>query len=224
MSIPNATHQVASNSVAALGNWISLHTSAAGTTGANEASGSPYQRIQSTPWTPNGSGTNTGPQVFIPCPAGTYQEGGIWSVQVGTSLIAPTSLSATGSTSGGTFAAGTFYWVVTATNWQGETTISNEANATLTGSTSSVGLAWSLPVGATGIKVYRGTAASAENVLVATLGAVTSYTDTGSAGVAATPPSSNSTSTFVGSNSFTGGSVTVSGSGASINVTPSIVA
>lgn len=40
----------------------------------------------------------------------------------------------------------------------------------------------------TGVKVYRGTAAGAENVLVTTLGAVVTYTDNGGAGSAFSPP------------------------------------
>lgn len=42
------------------------------------------------------------------------------------------------------------------------------------------------------MKVYRGTVTNAENVLVATLGAVVSFTDTGAAGTPATPPAVNS--------------------------------
>lgn len=45
-----------------------------------------------------------------------------------------------------------------------------------------------VPGPATGVKVYRGTAPGAETVLVATLGAVLTYTDTGSAGTSGTPP------------------------------------
>lgn len=45
--------------------------------------------------------------------------------------------------------------------------------------------------GATGYKVYRGTTAGGQNVLVATLGKVTTYTDTGTAGTASTVPASN---------------------------------
>lgn len=85
MGMPAATHQTASNAIAALGNWISLHTAAAGTTGASEASGGGYGRVQSTPWTPDANGNNNGPAVQIFCAAGTYVEGGIWSAQtVGT--------------------------------------------------------------------------------------------------------------------------------------------
>ena len=86
MAIPNATRQTASNAMAALGSWISVHTAAAGTTGASEvtAGSGGYVRKQTT-WTPNGSGSNNGSEVNIPVPAGTYVEGGIWSaVSAGT--------------------------------------------------------------------------------------------------------------------------------------------
>jgi hypothetical protein len=76
-----------------------------------------------------------------------------------------------------------------------------------------------------GYKIYRGTATGAENLLITTVGpTVTTYTDTGAAGTSATPPGSNTALTFVGSAPFTGGSVTVSGLGASINVSPSVTA
>lgn len=86
MGIPNATHQAASNAIAALGSWISVHTSDAGTTGANEASGGSYARKQTT-WTPGSTGTNTGTEVNIPVAAGTYVEGGIWSAASGGTFV-----------------------------------------------------------------------------------------------------------------------------------------
>lgn len=104
---------------------------------------------------------------------------------------APTLTSATASGTGGTLAAATYYYKITGTNGVGETTASNEVNATTTGSTSSVSLAFpALPTGVTGIKVYRGTATGAENVLVATISSPTSpYVDTGGATTAGSPPS-----------------------------------
>lgn len=78
MGKPNATKQASSDAVAALGDWISAHTGAGGTTGANEAAGGGYAR-QQTVWTPDGSGTNNGSEVIIPVAAGTYVEGGIYS-------------------------------------------------------------------------------------------------------------------------------------------------
>lgn len=78
MGIPNATLQAASNAIAGLGAYISLHTGAGGTTGANEATGGGYAR-QLTTWTPGTTGVNNGSQVNIPVAASTLTEGGIWS-------------------------------------------------------------------------------------------------------------------------------------------------
>lgn len=103
-------------------------------------------------------------------------------------LAAPVlTLGATGTT-GGTFGAGTFYWKVTAVTGYGETTGSNEVTATLV-ATGTQALSWAAVPGAQLYKVYRGTAAGAENTLVATVGAgTTSHIDTGTAGTAATVP------------------------------------
>lgn len=232
MGIPNATHQAASNTIAGLGNWISLHTgSGAGTTGANEASGGGYARVQSTPSTPDGLGDNTSPQVNIPCAAGTYTEGGIWSTASGSTLAAPSGVTPTGSGTGGTLAAATYYYVITAFNQAGETTASSEVSVTTSGTTSSVQIVWSHVSGVynlpalgqnfAGYRIYRGTASAAENLLVGTASAsATSWTDTGFAGTSATPPVSNTASTFIASAGLVGGSVTVTGTGASVNVTP----
>lgn len=235
MGIPNPTHQMASNAIASCGNYISLHTDVASTSGANEASGGSYARQQSTPWVADGVGDNSGPQVNIPCPAGTYKEGGIWSTLTGSTLSAPSGVSATGSGTGGTFAAATYYWKITAFNFSGETTASAEVSAVLTGTTSSCALAWSALTGVhdqtgigalfAGYKIYRGTTSNGESVRVATVAAsATSYTDTGTAGTSASLPGSNTASTFVGSAAFTGGNVTVTGASASVNVTPTITA
>lgn len=78
MGIPNATHQAAADAIKALGAYISAHTAAAGTTGANEASGGSYGR-QLTTWTSGTTGTVNGTTVNIPIASGTYTEGGVWS-------------------------------------------------------------------------------------------------------------------------------------------------
>jgi hypothetical protein len=106
-------------------------------------------------------------------------------------VLAPSGLAAAANVGGGTFAAGTYYWVVTGTDAYGETTASNEASAVIALNGTAT-LTWAaLPPGTTGVKVYRGTAPATENVRVATLGAVTTYTDTGTAGTGATPPIAN---------------------------------
>jgi hypothetical protein len=51
---------------------------------------------------------------------------------------------------------------------------------------------WAAVTGATGYKIYRGTAAGAENVFY-TVGAVTSFNDTGAASTNGTPPATNTT-------------------------------
>ena len=93
---------------------------------------------------------------------------------------------------GGTLAAATYYYVVSAINAQGETLKSNELSITTTGATSSNTVSWAAITGATGYRVYRGTATGAQTVYYA-VGAVTSYVDTGSTATAGTPSGTNTT-------------------------------
>jgi len=107
-------------------------------------------------------------------------------------LPAPSGLRVVGSKSGGTFAAGSYFWKVTATNANGETVGSTEAATALT-SASSAALSWTPVAGATGYKVYRGTTAGHENARVATMATswTVTYTDTGLVGTPASPPDVN---------------------------------
>jgi hypothetical protein len=235
MAIPNATHQAGCNTIASLGNYISLHTSAAGTTGANETTGGGYSRQLSTPWTPDGTGDNNSPQVNLPCAAGTYTEAGIWSTASGTTLSVPSGVTAT-AVAGGSFTTSTTgYFKITAFNFAGETTASLEVSCAFSGSNLSAQIAWSAVAGVhdqtghaalfAGTHIYYGATSGAENILVGTAAAsALNFTVTSNAGTSATPPGSNTASTFVGSAALLGGSVTVTGSGASINVSPSITA
>jgi len=106
------------------------------------------------------------------------------------SAVAPSGLAyAAGASSTGTFPGSVAqFWKVTFVNEYGETTGSNEATGTPVATGSAV-LTWTAPpAGTTAVNVYRGLAAGAENVLVATLGDVATYTDTGTAGTVASPP------------------------------------
>lgn len=96
-------------------------------------------------------------------------------------LTPPTLNVLVPSASGGTLAAGTYRYYATAINANGETTVSNEQSATTTGSTSSVPVTWVAVPGATGYKVYRTAVggATGTQLLLATVAAVTTYTDTG---------------------------------------------
>jgi hypothetical protein len=109
--------------------------------------------------------------------------------------------SPTTSTSGGTLAKNTtYYYVVTALNAYGQSA-GTEVHITTGNSTSTntVTLNWTAVTGATGYNVYRGTSAGGETGYIggATCGttpcsvsggSTTSYTDTGSALTAQTPP------------------------------------
>lgn len=133
---------------------------------------------------------NGAPSIFI---AGALQ-----SLNVGYTLglttgivtftLPPPSGTPTGtpSTTGGTLAAGTRYYRVSALNASGESIGSTEASATTTGTTGSVALTWAAVMGATSYRVYYGTAAGAEASYYAP-GNVTSFTDTGAAGSAGSP-------------------------------------
>lgn len=109
----------------------------------------------------------------------------------GAALAAPVLTAGTTNAAGGTFAAGDYFWKVTAVTGYGETTGSNEVTATLV-LNGSKDLSWSAVTGAELYKLYRGTVTNAQDVLVATFGSATlTYTDTGTAGTAATVPSSS---------------------------------
>lgn len=115
-----------------------------------------------------------------------------WNTTLG---AAPLQNPASTSTTGGTLAANTYYYVVTAIlNPQGESIASNEVSITTTGTTSSNTITWTAPPGmtVTGYRVYRGTAAGAENVYYAP-GNVLTFTDTGGASTAGTPPTDTGT-------------------------------
>jgi hypothetical protein len=205
LAIAPATYGAVNELVIALGTWASLHTAAAGTTGVNEAAGGGYAR-QPITWTLSGNNA-LGNQVSIPCGAGRYVELGVFSTQTGYLLPAPSGLAGTASGTGGTFTAATYYWVVCAINWQGSTVASSEVSKTIAAG-GSCALTWSAVTGASGYQLFRGTAPGAENVLVATTTA-TSCIDTGAAGIALSPPSTNTASTFVGSTAFSTGPLVV---------------
>ena len=107
-------------------------------------------------------------------------------------LATPSGLAAAANVGGGSFAAATYFWKVTGLCASGETAGSAEATVAVAANGTAT-LTWSaLPAGTTGVKVYRGTVTNTENVLVATLGAVLTYTDTGTAGTAGAPPANSS--------------------------------
>lgn len=105
-------------------------------------------------------------------------------------VIPPVQAAATTSSTGGTLAAATYYYVVTTVSAAGESFRSNEVSVATAGTTSSNTINWSAVSGATGYKIYRGTAAGVEDVFYS-VGIVTTFLDTGAANTAGTPPSGN---------------------------------
>jgi hypothetical protein len=117
------------------------------------------------------------------------------------SLLPPTSESATVGT-GGSLAAGTYSYGVTALTPTGETKVS-PVHAYTVAAGGKVALKWAGPVGATGYRIYRGPDAS-HLQLLATVAHVTTqpsdpgcvWTDTGSSAPSAvSPPTANTATT-----------------------------
>lgn len=113
-------------------------------------------------------------------------------VSAAVNLAVPAQSAASTSTTGGALAAATYYYVVTALGYQGETTKSNEQSVTTTGTTSSNTITWGAVAGATGYRVYRGTASGSENVYyTVSSGTTLSLVDTGAAATSGSPPTVN---------------------------------
>ncbi len=121
---------------------------------------------------------------------------------------------------GGALPAGTYFYVITATTATGETTASAERTITLS-APGAVVLSWvangSANSGITGYKIYRGTSAGEENVLVADVAgvAVTSFTDAGGTTTPGTPPLTNTALSRNGAsgNSVQGSTIGLNGAG-----------
>lgn len=97
-----------------------------------------------------------------------------------TALIpTPTLSSITGSTTGGSLPADTYFVKITAITASGETDASTEQSVTTTGTTSSITVPIPTIAGATGFKIWRGTETNGQNVHY-TVGVVSSFVDDGS--------------------------------------------
>jgi hypothetical protein len=108
-------------------------------------------------------------------------------------LAKPVNAAFSTALTGGTLAAGTYWYRVTATNDLGETLASVETSQVTTGATSTVTVNWGAVVGATGYKVY-GRSTGAE-LLMATVGAILTWTDTGAVTPAGALPVTNTSGT-----------------------------
>jgi hypothetical protein len=112
-------------------------------------------------------------------------------------LSPPVQAALATATSGGTITAGTYRYVVTAINANGETTASNEQTIVTTGSTSTVTVTWAAVTGATGYKLYKTAAGggTGTELLYKTVGVVTSDIDTSPGAPAGAFPTVNTAGT-----------------------------
>jgi hypothetical protein len=105
-------------------------------------------------------------------------------------VSAPAMTSAVPSETGGTLGAGTYYYKVAAIGAWGESVASAESSgATITGSTGSVVVTYGAVAGATGYRVYRGTASGLQNVYYND--AASTFTDTGATPDGTSAPGAN---------------------------------
>lgn len=122
----------------------------------------------------------------------------------GTALPSPVNAAFSTATTGGTLAAGTYYYCVTAINNVGETLGSTETSIVTTGATSTVTVNWGAVAGATAYRVY-GRTTGAEQLLMEVDnlvgGPVTTWVDTGAITPYGTMPASNTTLNNGGSQS-----------------------
>jgi lysophospholipase L1-like esterase len=174
-------------------------------------------------WTPNGTNASsanyidvrdavrnalaavTGPWLFIDNLTGgwTASDGrtspgsGQFQTGAGKGPVGPPSIAVQSTAgSGGTFAAGTYYYKATATTASGESTGSDEVSATVA-LNGTVTIASSGQAGATGLKLYRGTTPGGQATLVGSFSVGGTITDTG-AGSAGTVPGTDTTAAVTG--------------------------
>lgn len=108
-------------------------------------------------------------------------------------LATPVNAAFSTATTGGTLAAGTYSYRVAAKNSFGRTLASTATTQATTGATSTVTVNWGAVTGATGYDVFGRVGGS--ELLIASVGAVTTYTDDGSVTPAGALPASNTTGT-----------------------------
>lgn len=118
-------------------------------------------------------------------------------------LPTPSGVTATPGDTGGTLAAATYSYRVSAVNRYGETLASAAVTATTTTATSTVAVAWSeaVPVeGAAPVTAYRvyGRVGGSEGLLAEVAATARSYTDTGADVPGAAPKTTNTTAGVVG--------------------------
>jgi hypothetical protein len=116
----------------------------------------------------------------------------LWLSPTGTAMATPATATPVASTTGGTLAAGTYYYRVSAIGITGETLANAEQSVVTTGTTSSVTVKWGAVEGAQGYKIY-GRSTGAEQLLTTVWGQFTvQWVDTNAITPSGALPGSNS--------------------------------
>ena len=113
---------------------------------------------------------------------------------IGIEQLAAPTLSSVTPTAGGALTAGTYRYVVTAINANGETNVSNEVTATTAAGNLTLALTWTAVTGATGYKVYRtaaGGGVGTELFLASVTAPTVTYNDAAVGTPVGTLPTSN---------------------------------
>lgn len=110
-------------------------------------------------------------------------------------LATPTGAATSTATTGGSLAAATYSYRVSAYNQYGETTASTGVTRVTTGTTSTVTVTWTAVAGALGYKVY-GRVGGSELFLQVVRAPLTTFTDTGGWTPAGALPGANTTGPF----------------------------
>lgn len=126
-------------------------------------------------------------------------------------LLTPVNATFSTASTGGSLAAGTYWYRVTATNDLGETLASTETSQVVPAgtSTNTVTVNWGSVTDATGYKIYGRT--SGAELFIASVGAVLTYTDTGSITPSGALPNANTTGTTRYFSVDATGTITVNG-------------
>lgn len=143
-------------------------------------------------------GQTAGTSSDVTLAAGVFGIIGIYPADLATPVNAAFATASTG----GSLVPATYYYRVSAINSLGETLASTETSQVVGAgtNTNTVTVNWGAVTGATGYKVY-GRSTGAE-LLIATVGAVTTYVDTGSITPAGALPAVNTTAGGLPANAY----------------------
>lgn len=141
----------------------------------------------------------------------------LWYTPSGTPMTTPVNGTFTPNTGGGTLAAGTYFYRISAIGATGETLASTEASATTTGSTGSVTLNWGVVSGAIGYNIYGRSTGAEQKLTTVWGGGITTFLDTNAFTPSGALPGANTAHGGLNEYGALGHSLVAGGTGSSWN-------